>query len=62
VIEDKGRLVLTRKLNQEIVISRDGEEILRLKVYDIKKNAVRLSFQAQDDLQIDRLERFLENQ
>ena len=62
MIEDKGRLVLTRKLNQEIVISRDGEEILRLKVYDIKKNAVRLSFQAQDDLQIDRLERFLENQ
>ena len=53
-----GRLVLTRKLDEEVVIHMGGQELARFKVHEISKGQVRIAFQAENSVQIDRLERY----
>ena len=53
-----SRLVLTRKLN-ELVVIHDGSGVLaKVKVSKIDRNQVRLTFEADDMIRIDRQEVF----
>jgi len=49
-----SRLVLTRKENEAVVIQKDGVIVASLKVSRIDRNQVRLAFEAELDVQIDR--------
>lgn len=49
-----SRLVLTRKENEAVVIQKDGVVVASLKVSRIDRNQVRLAFEAELDVQIDR--------
>ena len=61
-LKDKGRLVLTRKEEQSIVVrSAKNGELMRIKFYGISKGKTKLAIQALGDIQIDRLEE-LENE
>ncbi len=61
-LKDKGRLILTRKEEQSIVVrSAKGGELMRIKIYCIGKGKTKLAIQAVNDIQIDRLEE-LENE
>ena len=51
-------LVLSRFKGQEIVISRDGVEIARVMVVDVKGDKVRLGINAPRSVQVDRAEVF----
>lgn len=53
-----SRLVLTRKLNESIVLHKDDETIAVLNVSRIDRNQVRLSFEADETIKIDRSEIF----
>jgi len=56
-LKDKGRLILTRKEEQSIVVrSAKGGELMRIKIYGIGKGKTKLAIQAVNDIQIDRLE------
>ena len=48
-----SRLVLTRRLNQSVVIHRDNEVIATVKVSRIDRNNVRLAFVAEPSITID---------
>lgn len=52
------RLILTRRLNQSVVIHRDNEIIATVKVSRIDRNNVRLAFVAEPSITIDREEVF----
>ena len=53
------RLVLTRKIDEEIIISNDKQKVVcSIAVSKIDRNNVRLSFEAEPDLRIDRKEVF----
>lgn len=53
------RLVLTRKIDEEIIISNSNKKVLcSIAVSKIDRNNVRLSFEAEPDLRIDRKEVF----
>ena len=53
------RLVLTRKIDEEIIISNDKQKVFcSIAVSKIDRNNVRLSFEAEPDLRIDRKEVF----
>lgn len=53
------RLVLTRKIDEEIIISNDKQKVVcSIAVSKIDRNNVRLSFEAETDLRIDRKEVF----
>jgi carbon storage regulator CsrA len=52
------RLVLTRRLNQSVVIHRDNEVVATVKVSRIDRNNVRLAFVAEPSITIDREEVF----
>lgn len=51
------RLVLTRKLNEEVFISSDGKELVTVSVIKIDKNQVRLAFEAETKIKILRAEK-----
>lgn len=53
-----SRLVLTRRLNQSVVIHRGNEIIATVKVSRIDRNNVRLAFVADVSITIDREEVF----
>ena len=53
-----SRLVLTRRLNQSVVIHHDNEVIATVKVSRIDRNNVRLAFVAEPSITIDREEVF----
>ena len=53
-----ARLVLTRKLNESIVIHKDSETVVALKISKIDRNQVRITFEADKDIIIDREEIF----
>lgn len=55
-----GNLILSRKVDEEIIIHKNGKEFARLKPCKINKGVVRLAFQAEDNISIDRLEVFLD--
>jgi len=52
------RLVLTRKLNENVIMHDDDGILATIKVSRITKNQVRLSFEAEEDIKIDREERY----
>jgi carbon storage regulator CsrA len=51
-----SRLVLTRKLNESVVVHQDNKVLLSVKVSKIDRNQVRLAFDADNDIKIDRQE------
>ena len=53
-----SRLVLTRKTNESVVIHKDNDTVVVLNVNRIDRNQVRLSFEADTDVKIDRSEVF----
>ena len=57
-----SRLVLTRKVNESVIIHKDDEVILNVKGSKIDRNQVRLAFDADKDIKIDREEVLLKNQ
>jgi len=57
-----SRLVLTRKLNESIVVHKDDETMLVVTVNRIDRNQVRLSFEADKDIKIDRSELFFNDE
>ena len=53
------RLVLTRKVDEEVIISKSNKRVrCSIAVSKIDRNNVRLSFEAEPDLLIDRKEVF----
>ena len=52
------RLVLTRKLNETVVLHKDNKIIASLKITKIDRNQVRLTFTADKEINIDREEIF----
>jgi len=51
------RLVLTRKLDEEVVLHKDEQGVLaKIRITKIDRNQVRLTFEANEDLLIDRAE------
>lgn len=55
------RLVLTRKLNEQVIIHDDKGVIARVKVSKVDRNQVRLTFEAGKEIRIDRQEVFEKN-
>ena len=56
-LQDKGRLCLSRREDESIVVSdASGNELVRVKIYGITRSQTKLAIQAADDIQIDRLE------
>lgn len=53
-----SRLVLNRKEDENVVIHKDGEVICLVKLTETKRSSARLSFEANDDIDIDREEVF----
>jgi len=54
-----SRLVLTRKPDQNIIIHDQNGLLASIKVSKIDKNQVRLTFEAENDVKIDREEIYL---
>lgn len=52
------RLVLTRKLHEEVIIHDEQGVLAKVKVSKVDRNQVRLTFEAPEDIKIDRLEIF----
>lgn len=50
------RLVLTRKLNETVVLHKDNKIITSVKITKIDRNQVRLTFTADKEINIDREE------
>jgi len=55
-VNKMSRLVLTRKLNESVVVHQDDKVLLAVKVSKIDRNQVRLAFDADQDIKIDRRE------
>ena len=53
-----SRLVLTRKLNESVVIHDDTGVLAAVKISKIDRNQVRITFEAEPSLKIDRQEIF----
>lgn len=51
-----ARLVLTRKLNESVILHKDGKVIADVKITRIDRNQVRITFTADTDVSIDREE------
>lgn len=56
-----SQLVLTRKVNESIIMHKDGDVIAKLKISKIDRNQVRITFNADKAIQIDREEIFATN-
>jgi carbon storage regulator CsrA len=55
-VNKMSRLVLTRKLNESVVVHEDDQVLLAVKVSKIDRNQVRLAFDAEKKVKIDRQE------
>ena len=55
------RLVLARKLNEKIIIHDDDGVLARVKISKVDRNQVRLTFEAESEIRIDRQEVFDNN-
>ena len=53
-----SRLVLTRKINEQVVVHDDNGILARVKVSRVDRNQVRLTFEAGKEIRIDRQEVF----
>ena len=51
-----SRLVLTRKTNETIVVHKNDDTLLTMKITKIEKNQVRIMFEASREIKIDREE------
>jgi carbon storage regulator CsrA len=56
-----SRLVLTRKIGESVIIHKDDETLCKLSVNRIDRNQVRISFEADPEIKIDRSEKLLKN-
>lgn len=52
------RLVLTRKIQETVVIHSDDGVLARVKISKVDRNQVRLTFEADESVRIDRQEVF----
>jgi carbon storage regulator CsrA len=55
------RLVLTRKVDEQVVIHDDNGVIARVKISKVDRNQVRLTFEADNEIRIDRQEVYERN-
>jgi len=55
------RLVLTRKLNEKIILHDDDGVLAEVKISKVDRNQVRLTFEADEKVKIDRQEIFDKN-
>jgi carbon storage regulator CsrA len=55
------RLVLTRKLNEKIILHDDDGVLAEVKISKVDRNQVRLTFEADEKVKIDRKEIFDKN-
>ena len=55
------RLVLTRKLNEKIILHDDDGVLAEVKISKVDRNQVRLTFEADEKVRIDRQEIFDKN-
>jgi len=56
------RLVLTRKINEKVVLYDEATGVIaKIKISKIDRNQVRLTFEANSEIRIDREEIFEEN-
>ena len=55
------RLVLTRKLNEKIILHDDDGVLAEVKISKVDRNQVRLTFEADESIKIDRQEIFDKN-
>lgn len=55
------RLVLTRKLNEKIILHDDDGVLAEVKISKVDRNQVRLTFEADEKVRIDRKEIFDKN-
>ena len=53
-----SRLVLTRKIDEQVIIYDNNGILVKVKVSKIDRNQVRLTFEAKDTIRIDRQEIF----
>jgi carbon storage regulator CsrA len=56
-----SRLVLTRKIGESVIIHKDDETLCKLSVNRIDRNQVRISFEADPEIKIDRSEKLLKD-
>jgi carbon storage regulator CsrA len=57
-VSNMSRLVLTRKLNESVVVHQNDKVLLAVKISKIDRNQVRLAFDADEEIKIDRQEVF----
>jgi carbon storage regulator CsrA len=55
------RLVLTRKVDEQVVIHDDNGVIARVKISKVDRNQVRITFEAENTIRIDRQEVYERN-
>jgi carbon storage regulator CsrA len=55
------RLVLTRKINEKVILHDDDGVLAEVKISKVDRNQVRLTFEADDTIRIDRQEVFDKN-
>jgi carbon storage regulator CsrA len=55
------RLVLTRKLNEKVILHDDDGVLAEIKISKVDRNQVRLTFEAESKIKIDRQEVFDKN-
>jgi|TARA_R110000765_G_scaffold349473_1_gene439571 carbon storage regulator CsrA len=53
-----SRLVLTRKIDEQVIIHDEDGVIARVKISKVDRNQVRLTFEAGNEIKIDRQEVF----
>jgi carbon storage regulator CsrA len=53
-----SRLVLTRKINEKVIIHNDNGVLAEVKISKIDRNQIRLTFEADHNVKIDRQEVF----
>jgi|TARA_B110000967_G_scaffold179643_1_gene195330 carbon storage regulator CsrA len=53
-----SRLVLTRKIDEQVIIHDEDGVIARVKISKVDRNQVRLTFEAGNEIRIDRQEVF----
>ena len=56
-----SRLVLTRKVDEQVVIHDDNGVIARVKISKVDRNQVRITFEAENTIRIDRQEVYERN-
>jgi len=56
-----SRLVLTRKINEKVILHDDDGVLAEVKISKVDRNQVRLTFEADNKIRIDRQEVFDKN-